>query len=319
VSQFVACPKCGASPGHVPAPGATIRCEYCSAVYQVRQPASVLRAGRSTPHSLTPLLVLAVVGVLGVLVVLAVGVAAVVYLAARSPSEGEPAPEPKPAPIATSAAPAPSESPPVEEPPSQEVPMAEPGAHSTATFEFHGIKSSSGKSFYVLGFVTNTSPHAIDNPKVTVVLLDAQGKEVGSDDGYAEGDWLPPKGRAPIDVLVKDPPPYVKLRYEVVASEASYIPSEVSGLKIVSHEERKDSMGSDWECRGKVRNGGRQPAKFVKIQILAYRSNKLVAVDSAYADGDVLRPGAIARFSSSVLVDVDPDRFELTVSGRTAD
>ena len=55
------------------------------------------------------------------------------------------------------------------------------------------------------------------------------------------------------------------------------------------------------------------------LPILAYRSNKLIGVDSAYADGDVLRPGATARYSTSLLVDQDPDRFGLSVRGRVAD
>jgi hypothetical protein len=92
----------------------------------------------------------------------------------------------------------------------------------------------------------------------------------------------------------------------------------VSGLRIAAHQEKRDSIGNSWEALGKVEHTGQVPARFVRVQILAYRQNKLVGVDSTYADAEVLSPGRIARYKGYLLLGDEPDRFEISVEGRPA-
>jgi hypothetical protein len=190
---------------------------------------------------------------------------------------------------------------------------------STAQFEFHSSEGKPEGPLYLFGYVTNTSSHVIDKPKITVVLLDAQGKELGTDIGYSEKDTLSPGERSAVKLLLLKPPPYAKLQYEVFAKRATYIPERLTHFELVSHEEKPGSLGNgSWEASGKVRNTGTQPAKFVRIGLLALRGSKLVGVDFSYTDGEVLAPGATARYRAYMSLGATPERFELSVEGRPA-
>lgn len=198
----------------------------------------------------------------------------------------------------------------------------EPEVAPSATFEFHSKYSSSGTSYYVLGTVTNTSPFAIGQPKVNVVLLDAEGKEVGTDFGFAEADALDAGASAPIKILVSDPPEHTEIRYELVPKKPYYIPPKVAGLRVEPMPPKAARFGNNrFEIEGKVFNEGDQPAKFVEVLIKGVNAEgKIVAVDSTFADGEVLAPGSMARFKAlSVATSGPVDHFEFSVDARPAD
>jgi hypothetical protein len=195
---------------------------------------------------------------------------------------------------------------------------AAPEVPASATFEPQSHVSGYQSSFYVLGFVTNTSPFTIDKPKITAVLLDKSGKELATRDGFAESDALPPKAVAPVKILISDPPAHASLKFELVARKADYIPEQTAGLKLEVLEAPHQTFGSSWEVTGKVVNGGSQAARFVNIQVQAFdAANKLVGLDSTYVDGEVIAPGASGRFRAMPLYDSPPHHFKYTVTGRT--
>jgi hypothetical protein len=192
-----------------------------------------------------------------------------------------------------------------------------PEAAATATFAAESQASGYQKSFYVLGFVTNTSPFTIDKPKVTAVLLDKTGKEVATRDGYAESDALAANATAPIKILVSDPPAYASMKFELVPKKASYIPTQSEGLRLEVGEAPHQTFGTSWEVTGKVFNDGKQDARFVHIQVLAFNAqNKLIGLDSTYADGESVAAGASGRFRAMPLYDAPPHHFKFTVSGQ---
>jgi hypothetical protein len=194
-----------------------------------------------------------------------------------------------------------------------------PDVPATATFARESQISGYQTSFYVLGFVTNTSPFTIDKPKVTAVLLDKAGKEVATRDGYAESDALAPQATAPIKVLVSDPPAHDSIKFEIVAKKASYIPEQADGLRLELGEAPHATFGTSWEVTGKVFNDGKQAARFVHIQVLAFNAkNQLVGLDSTYVDGEAVAPGASGRFRAMPLYDAPPHHFKLAVSGQPA-
>jgi len=192
-----------------------------------------------------------------------------------------------------------------------------PEVPASATFDVHSRISGYQSSFYVLGFVKNTSPFPIDKPKVTAVLLDKSGKELTSRDGYAEGDVLAPQATAPIKVLISDPPAFDHLSYEVVPAKATYFPEKAAGLRLEILEAPHVTSGSGWEVTGKVFNGGTQTARFVNVLVLAFDTNNhLIGLDSTYADGESLAAGASARFRAMPLYDAAPHHFQYLVSGQ---
>jgi hypothetical protein len=188
---------------------------------------------------------------------------------------------------------------------------------ASATFRLESRVSGYQSSFYLLGFVTNTSPFTIDKPKLTAVLVDKSGKELGTRDGYADSDALPPKATAPVKLLVSDPPAHDHFNVEVVAKKASYIPEAAGNLRLEVLEKPHSTFASTWEVTGKVFNDGKQGARFVKIDVLAFdATDKLVGLDYAYVDGERLAAGASGRFRVMPLYDAAPHHFKFEVSGR---
>jgi hypothetical protein len=205
--------------------------------------------------------------------------------------------------------------------PVPEIVAPEPEAPASATYEFQRIQSGYKTSFYALGFVTNTSPFVIDKPKIIAVLLDAQGKEVGTDFGFAERDVLAPDERSPIKILISEPPEHASIRYEVIVRKSSYIPAQAEGLRIEPMPPRPAQFGENsWEIEGKVHNEGTQSAKFVSIEIQALDADgKLVGLGTTYADAEVLAPGGVARYSSQVTLADKADHFEFAIGSRIVD
>ncbi|HEY2513037.1 MAG TPA: FxLYD domain-containing protein, partial [Polyangiaceae bacterium] len=197
---------------------------------------------------------------------------------------------------------------------------AEDTTPATATFEFHNRVPGYQTSFYVLGFVTNTSRFAIDHPKVTVVLLDHAGKETATYDGYAEGDVIAPGAKAPVKVLVTTPPAFEKMSFEVVPKRATWSPQEAPGLRMELADPPHPTSGLSWEGSGKVHNDGAKGAKFVSVRVLAYDAkDHLVGIDSTFTDGEALGAKQSARFRALLLYSIPPKRFEYAVSGRPVD
>jgi hypothetical protein len=200
---------------------------------------------------------------------------------------------------------------------SASVSVAAPGP-TTATFELEHRRPSAGTSFYAIGWVTNTSAHAIDKPKVVVVLRDAAGKEVGTGFGFTEVDELAPGERVPISVLVQNPPAFATIDAEVHARPSSYARARVEGLRVEASAPKSDGFGTRVE--GKVHHEGTAPARFVRIDVRAFDAqDKLLGLDTTYADAEVLAPGASARWQAFLLdYEAAAARFEFTVEAMPA-
>lgn len=190
------------------------------------------------------------------------------------------------------------------------------GEVATAQFEFHHTRPGYQKSFYFLGEVENTSSFAISKPEVVVVLLDAEGKEQGTDHGFAVDDVLEPGQKSFVSAIVTDPPAHSSMRFEVVARPLTYRPKLAEKLRVDAQRPRQNDAGI-YEFWGSVHNDGSEPASFVNVRVLAFdAANKLLGVDSSYAKADVIQPGASARFEVSAVGFAEtPQRFQFQVSG----
>jgi hypothetical protein len=325
-TEVLACPSCRAPGPLGPDAHGEYRCIYCGTRFRqtpvAPAPTPVVHHGGSAQPARNNsgatagvliaggLLILAGAGA-AFFLLLAPGEVSVEQRASAPPARAEPAilPTLAPAPPQPISAPVP------------EIPAPELEPPASASFEFHRTQSAYKTSFYALGFVTNTSPFVIDKPKVIAVLLDAQGNELGTEFGYAERDVLAPDERSPIKILLSEPPEHASIRYEIVASKASYIPPQVEGLRLEPMPARPAQFGKDtWELEGKVHNEGTQSAKFVSVEIQALDVNgKLVGLGTTYADGDVLAPGGVARYSTQITLADKADHFEFVLGNRVAD
>lgn len=202
------------------------------------------------------------------------------------------------------------------------VPDAPPEAPATATFEFTSKATGHKTSFYVLGWVTNTSSFPIDRPKVVAVMLDAEGKEVGTAQGFASGHDLGPGEKSTIKILINNPPAHANLRYEVMVRKASYRSPRVSGLRVEPVDPKRAAFGSSWDVSGKVFHEGTEPAQYVRVSILALdKDSKLIGLHETFAQGttEILQPGQSGRFTAlSAFPDTTPARFEFQVDATAA-
>lgn len=314
-TELIVCPRCGASPSSAPDAQGQYTCVYCGSRFRT-QTQFAARPVHVSPPAHAPVArpvaakkssgaatALAVIGGL-VLLCAAGGVLAVFQNHAEHGGNGS-APATPAATATTGDVPASAADP----------GAAEPAA--SATFEAQSRASGYQSSFYVLGFVKNTSPFTIEKPKVTVVLRDANGKELATRDGYAEGEVLLPQASAPVKVLVSDPPKYGRMTFEVVARKASYLPEASSGLRLEILEAPHSTGGSSWEVTGKVFNDGKLPSRFVSILALAFDAkDQLIGLDSTFVDGEAIAPAASARFRAMPLYDTPPHHFKYVVAGR---
>ena len=324
VAQLIPCPACGAADTSAADARGLHVCVYCGARYKLGR--GGLKASEGTPRAGLAAVIIGLGG-LGI----AGGLAAWFLMADRPPPEeslpGVLAPAPV-SPVAPVEAP-PSKAPPVPVvPPVAEVPPTPPlpvvvdvpdEAPASATFEEHSRRRAGG-AIWVYGYVTNTSSFTIGKVKVSALLLDAAGEEVGADFSYSEWDGVAAGERSPITILINNPPKHERIEFIAYADKPSYLPAMAEGLEVEAKDPRRDKwMG--WKTAGKVHNRGETPARFVRIDILGYDDDdKLIDIHSTYADAEILPPGASARFDASLFgSDRDFKRFEFYVRGQLAD
>jgi hypothetical protein len=191
---------------------------------------------------------------------------------------------------------------------------------ASVRFDTDGQLPGYRRAFYYLGWFTNTSPTTIGRGRVTVVFIDAQGREVLSQQGFTDRELIHPQERVPMKILVNDPPVFAHVRFEPTAARAGTWQHEVVGLSAELISARRNSYGSTWEVTGRVLHRGSESARFVKVEIQALdASGRLLDLQSAYVDGEAMEPGGTAHFRSlSLAPQSAPARFALFVSGRPA-
>jgi hypothetical protein len=313
VTSSIRCPACGAAdPSNADSKGVHA-CVYCGSRYRMGL------AGQAKVLERAPAQTAKVGLVVGIMLAVLMAAGIGFFVALRpSPDSVSFDPQldidiPTPAPLE-----APPSNPTVALTPAA-TPEPEPEVEATAEFVEHHRKDSGG-ALWVYGIVTNTSPFLVDKVEVIGVLLDAEGKELGTEHGYANRDVLAPGATSPIVILLKDTPEFASISWEIDVDKASYVPKTVSGLRVEASAPAANSWGA-WESEGKVHNDGEQPAEFVKVEMQGWSADdKLIGIGAAYAKGDVLKPGESARFKHvGVQFDVKPARFEMYVEGRLAD
>lgn len=325
-TEALICPSCQAPVTAAPSADGDYTCGYCGGMFRrsVAQSPPIVVANSSGNQAAPASPATKSTSILAAGIAAALLVAGAVAALALVPNEAPEQPRPQPAspsavrPLSTAPAANPN-------PTASAAPVkveVEPEVAPSASFEFHSKYGSVESSYYVLGVVTNTSPFPIDHPKVNAVLLDAEGKEVGTDFGFAVADVLDAGASTPIKILVSDPPDHAEVRYEIVAKKPFYVPAQVSGLRVEPMPPRSTPYGKHrFEIEGKVFNEGSQPAKFVEVVITGVDAEgKIVALDTTFADGDVLAPGSMARFKALSVAAAGPvDHFEFSVGARPAD
>jgi hypothetical protein len=306
------CPHCAAPQSGEPTPTGLCECSYCGTRFKLEATLSPLASARPAPASRTgpvartpPSRGARVMGLLGILVAAVMLGGLLWFRVSRLPRRhsrpGVAVPSVRPVVVTPEAPP--------------------PEVKATAEFTHHRTVRSYGTTHYVYGVVTNTSSITIDKPKVTVLLLDAAGRELDTKSGYAERDGLLPGESSPISILLDKPPAFASLGFEPVARKAFVEPRRAASLHLEARPPDRNAISS-WVFKGKVRNDGSAPARFVRVLVTALDGeSKIVGLASGYAEGDRLAAKSSARYEVMAFFASKPApaKFELAVEGRPAD
>ena len=193
--------------------------------------------------------------------------------------------------------------------------LAPPVAAPSARFELHHRRPSSGTTFFAIGLVINESPYVIDTPKITAVLKDEAGAEVGTAFGYAN-DVIGAGATEAAQVLVMNPPAFANIEFEIDARKATYIPAKVEGLRVEPGPVERAEYGRRFKVHGRVVHGGSVPARFIRVSVFALDGDgKVLGMDFTYANVETLQPGASSRFDLSMQqYSEQPAKWEFTVA-----
>lgn len=317
--EVLRCPACSGNDNSRADAHGVHTCVYCGVRYRLT--ASSTRpvvVGGASPNPAVP--VFAVVGIAAALVV----IGAVVFIGHRASPPSPPVAPVSPVEVASpTVAVAPTPAPAVPAPTVAAPPVvvvAEPAtpavveAPPVARFELQSKRKVSETIFYAVGWSYNDSPFTIDKLKVTAVLHDAAGKEVGTSFGMSD-DLIPPGGRQPTEIIVTDAPAFESIVFEVSPRKATYLPPAVDGLRLeVGPVTSSGGFGTSLEVKGKVFHDGDTPARFVHVRALGFdAADKLLGLYYTYADAEVLAPGASARFNIYMHAPDPPKRWEFSV------
>ncbi|MBA3469021.1 MAG: serine/threonine protein kinase [Herpetosiphonaceae bacterium] len=169
------------------------------------------------------------------------------------------------------------------------------------------------------GSVTNEGTVPREGIKVTVVLLDKDGKELDHEDGYVGLSYLNPGQKVGWSVLFsRKLQPYDRAEIEVRSKPAGFqLGYSYRDLKIEEGSELIEDFFP--VIRGNVTNTGTKRAKFVQIYATVYDGDgNVMYVGSGFAEDDVVVPGATSRFEVTILVTAKggvPTSYDLFVEG----
>jgi hypothetical protein len=168
-----------------------------------------------------------------------------------------------------------------------------------------------GEALWIFGEVRNDGEGARESVEVRVNLLDANGKELASQTGFAHMSYLDPGEISSFSVLFTDknppPPSYASYAIEVRSRAADFQPGYTIRDLRIGEDLRvgKDTLNF-LKLRGSVRNTGDVAAKYVHLYAVFYDTEGAVvgAADGFAETGEdnIVPAGAEARFEIQALI-----------------
>jgi hypothetical protein len=222
----------------------------------------------------------------------------------------------------------PGEAEPTPAPPTRvDQPLAKLEQSGPEPFSAGGITYRKDRTLWFFGEVRNDGDEAREAIQVRVNLLDMNGKEIASKAGFASMSYLKPGEVSPFSVLFDEgetPAEFAEYRIEVSSSKGDFqIGYAYRDLSVTGEpQSRRDEYGFV-EIKGRVRNGGQAPAKFVQIFAVFYDdAGNVVGIANTFAETSndaPLAPGAEARFEIEGVVFSGPaTRYRLFAEGSNA-
>jgi hypothetical protein len=186
-----------------------------------------------------------------------------------------------------------------------------------------------GEALWIFGEVRNDGQEPRERVEVRVNLLDAAGKELASQTGFAHLSYLKPGEISSFSVLFsgQNQPPanYASYAIEIRSHAADFQPGyTIRDLRIGDDLRAGKDTFNFLKLRGSVRNTGQTPAKFVHLYAVFYDGEgAVVGVSDSFAETggeDTMAAGAEARFEiQAVIFTGKPARYRIFAQGSRAD
>jgi hypothetical protein len=146
----------------------------------------------------------------------------------------------------------------------------------------------------IVGEVRNDSTLDIGQTDITVTFYDAAGAVVGTANGAAMLEVIPPGEKSPFIVTLIRPPGYTTYSLRAVARPT--LAKRKAQLAVVELKRFEDEAGF-FHIKGAIKNVGNRVAKRVKVAASIYgRDNGVINVGFTYVDPPTLAPGEQATY-----------------------
>ena len=180
-------------------------------------------------------------------------------------------------------------------------------------------------SIWFLGLVRNDGDGPREQVQVRVSLIDAGGKELASETGFAKRGYVNPGEVSPFLVIFGSKadllPKVARLSVETTSDKADFqLGYSYRNMAVPDEPAQAQEYGS-LSLKGRVRNTGDAPAAFPRLTAVFYDAQgRVVGIAEAVADGDgekhIIAPGNDARFElQGVIFTGTPQRYWLLVEG----
>ena len=171
---------------------------------------------------------------------------------------------------------------------------------------------------WVLGEVQNTSGTALEQVRVAVALVDAQGNAIGQADGLVALDLVDVNERAPFAILFGTTPgKFDQYRAFPLHAVAAYVGSYYRDLEVVNLHSEGERYAS-YTVTGVVRNIGPEEAVQPQVVLTAYDAlGRVIAMRKVEPEYNVVPRGGETNFTAILAPIGGPvARIEAVAQGR---
>jgi LysM repeat protein len=152
---------------------------------------------------------------------------------------------------------------------------------------------------WILGEVRNTNPVPVEQVRVGVTLLDAQGQTIAQADGLVALDLVDVNEQAPFAILFGNAPgQFDRYRAAPLSAVPAYVGSYYRDLEVRNLQSESERYAA-YTVSGTIFNAGPEEAVSVQVVLTAYDAlNRVVAMRKVEPEHNVVARGGETNFTA---------------------
>lgn len=144
-------------------------------------------------------------------------------------------------------------------------------------------------NIYFLGIYENTGDTPIRKPDISISLYSTNGKELASGRGFGMHNYLLPKEKTPVKILIQNAPEFDHFKIHQKAEHPFIKRSTQGKVKIENDIMKEDRYFYNFTAR--VVNKETVPLKYIRIGIVLYnQEKKIIGIQTTYVKKKELDP-----------------------------